>query len=76
MKIGKPSGKSKPGVPKLKLALGAASLFLFIVGVKRSFRMEGSEITESATGPGSAGGGHEEPEQDEARVREDRSSTE
>ena len=33
------------GVTKMKLALGAASLFLFIVGVKRSFRTEeGEEI--------------------------------
>ena len=33
------------GISKWKLALGAASLFLFIVGVKRSFRTEeGKEI--------------------------------
>lgn len=31
---------SKPGVSKVKLAVGAASLFLFIVGLKRSFRMD------------------------------------
>ena len=30
----------KQGVSKVKLAIGAASLFLFIVGVKRTFRME------------------------------------
>ena len=36
------------GISKLKLAVGAASLFLFIVGVKRSFRTEeGREILRS-----------------------------
>lgn len=35
------------GVSKVKLALGAASLFFFIVGVKRTFRTEeGREIRE------------------------------
>lgn len=29
-----------PGVSKLKLAVGAASLFLFIVGLKRTFHMD------------------------------------
>lgn len=33
-------GKAEAGVSKLKLALGAAGLLLFIVGVKRSFRTE------------------------------------
>jgi hypothetical protein len=34
------------GVSKWKLALGAASLFFFLVGVKRSFRTEeGEEIS-------------------------------
>lgn len=33
-------------VSKIKLAVGAASLFLFIIGVKRSFRME--EVQEPA----------------------------
>lgn len=28
------------GISKLKLAIGAASLFLFIIGVKRTFQME------------------------------------
>lgn len=28
------------GVSKVKLAIGAASLFLFIIGVKRTFRMD------------------------------------
>lgn len=32
---GKPRGRSN-----LKLAIGAASLFLFIVGVKRSFKLD------------------------------------
>lgn len=30
----------KEGVSKVKIAIGAASLFLFIVGVKRTFRTE------------------------------------
>jgi hypothetical protein len=40
----------EPGVSKVKLALGAASLFLFIVGIKRSFRSDGREV--SANPPG------------------------
>ena len=35
----KESGK-RQGVSNLKLALGAASLFLVIVGVKRTFKLE------------------------------------
>jgi hypothetical protein len=36
------------GVSKVKIALGAASLFLFLVGLKRSFRTdEGKEILSS-----------------------------
>ena len=35
----KESGK-RQGVSNLKLALGAASLFLFIMGVKRTFKLE------------------------------------
>lgn len=34
------ASESKPGVSKLKLAVGAASLFLFIVGLKRTFSMD------------------------------------
>lgn len=30
---------TKPGISTLKLAVGAAGLLLFIVGVKRSFRL-------------------------------------
>ena len=30
----------KPVVSKMQLAIGAASLFLFIVGLKRTFRVE------------------------------------
>jgi hypothetical protein len=30
----------KGGISKVKLAIGAASLFLFIVGVKRSYRSQ------------------------------------
>jgi hypothetical protein len=38
-------GEEKPGISKLKLAIGAASLFLFLVGLKRTFRADdGSEL--------------------------------
>lgn len=37
------TGKKK-GISTLKLAIGAASLFLFIVGVKRSFKLEEVQI--------------------------------
>ncbi len=43
----------KEGVSTMKLALGAAGLFLFIVGVKRSFRF--GEVAVNA------GGRKEEP---------------
>lgn len=33
-----PGPPPKGGISKVKLAIGAASLFLFIVGVKRSYR--------------------------------------
>lgn len=33
----KPAGQ---GISKVKLAIGAASLFLFIIGVKRTFQMD------------------------------------
>lgn len=37
-----PPQEAKPGVSKVKLAVGAASLFLFIVGLKRTFSMDDS----------------------------------
>ena len=41
----KDQGEKSGGISKVKLAVGAASLFLFIVGVKRTFRTdEGREI--------------------------------
>lgn len=49
---------------KLKLALGAAGLFLFIVGVKRSLRMESSEVAEpgaDANPKGDGGDADSEP---------------
>ena len=39
-------GKSG-GMSKGKLLLGAAGLFLFIVGVRRSFRTEAGEVADS-----------------------------
>jgi hypothetical protein len=39
-------------VSKVKLALGAASLFLFIVGVKRSFHMDEGGVESAAADPG------------------------
>lgn len=38
-----PGRVSKGGISKVKLAIGAASLFLFIVGVKRSYRSHETE---------------------------------
>lgn len=32
--------QEKQGVSKVKIVVGAASLFLFIVGLKRTFRMD------------------------------------
>lgn len=45
------SDGAKPRISNLKLAIGAASLFLFIVGVKRTFRTdEGKEIRSTRRG--------------------------
>jgi hypothetical protein len=38
-----PEKSDDRGISKLKLAIGAASLFLFIIGVKRTFQMEQEE---------------------------------
>lgn len=35
-----PGREADPGHSRLRLALGAASLFLFIIGLKRTFRMD------------------------------------
>jgi hypothetical protein len=40
-KSGRPEDQ---GISKVKLALGAASLFLFIIGVKRTFRIDPGEV--------------------------------
>ena len=37
---GKDQAAGTGGVSKMQLAVGAASLFLFIVGLKRTFRVE------------------------------------
>ncbi len=42
--------KQKTGRSKLKLALGAAGLFLFIVGVKKTFQLERSTDPEATEG--------------------------
>lgn len=57
-----PGTDPKPGVSKVKLAIGAASLFLFIVGLKRTFRMD-----DSANGARIADDGDEAPEPEERR---------
>ena len=50
-------GSRKDGrVSKVKLAVGAASLFLFIIGVKRTFRMEEVQEPSRPEDPGTAGG--------------------
>ena len=55
-------------VSKVKLAVGAASLFLFIIGVKRTFQMdeveEPSKAGDGASGPAS---GERKPGGDSAR---------
>jgi hypothetical protein len=38
-----PEKPTEQGISKLKLAIGAASLFLFIIGVKRTFQMDQAE---------------------------------
>lgn len=53
--------KTKPRYSKLKLAVGAASLFLFIVGVKRSFRPEEPEVTPGEPSDTASGGVAENP---------------
>jgi hypothetical protein len=35
--------RADQGISKVKLAIGAASLFLFIIGVKRTFQMDQAE---------------------------------
>lgn len=40
MRADEDEGGEKGGVSKVKLAIGAASLFLFIVGVKRTYKSE------------------------------------
>ena len=50
------SAKDEGGISKVKLALGAASLFFFVIGVKRSFRTDdGQEIRGDAREAGDAG---------------------
>jgi hypothetical protein len=50
MKKNHPGEAPLPTVSKVKLALGAAGLFLFLVGVKRSYRIdETKEIREEPT---------------------------
>jgi len=49
-------------VSKVKLALGAASLFLFIVGVKRSYDSHGDESPDSSEN-GSSDGAKKNPRQ-------------
>ena len=49
-------GKSG-GMSKGKLLLGAAGLFLFIVGVRRSFRTEAGEVGDAPVPREDEGGG-------------------
>lgn len=51
----------KPGISKVKLAVGAASLFLFIVGLKRTFRTDDGAVVRQL---------RDEEEQDEVPRRE------
>lgn len=43
------------GISKVKLALGAASLFLFIIGVKRTFQMDQNQETAPEPPPAKKG---------------------
>jgi len=54
-----PRSDPKPGVSKVKLAIGAASLFLFIVGLKRSFRLDESPNGARIVDEGEEGGARE-----------------
>ncbi len=57
MQLQTPPPEAIETVSKVKLALGAASLFLFIVGVKRSFRIEeGGVEPASEAAAGETGG--------------------
>ncbi len=49
--------RKKPGMSKVKLALGAAGLLLFIVGVRKTFRPDEGE-TFDASGEGAPGPEH------------------
>lgn len=45
-KTAQKEAKPKGGIPEVKLALGAAGLLLFIVGVKRTYQTEtGAKVT-------------------------------
>lgn len=44
-----PDKSEGKGISKVKLALGAASLFLFIIGVKRTFQMDQEEAPPEPT---------------------------
>ena len=46
----KAESEEKTGVSKVQLALGAASLFLFIVGLKRTFQVEEHRAGRAASG--------------------------
>lgn len=48
--------QEKRGVSKVQMAIGAASLFLFIVGLKRSFRVEEERDRLEPRGAGARGG--------------------
>jgi hypothetical protein len=55
----KKQSEEKAGISKVQLAIGAASLFLFIVGLKRTFRVE--DHRESPAPPESAKAEKEKP---------------
>lgn len=63
-------------VSKVKLVIGAASLFLFIVGVKRSFRASEEETEQddgAAESPGQISPGPRQLDTRAARERQNRS---
>jgi hypothetical protein len=61
MKKKDPEQSDDGGISKLKLALGAAGLFLFIIGVKRTFQMDQEEPRQPSPPPATPRRGSPKP---------------
>lgn len=64
MELSTPLPQANDAVSKVKLALGAASLFLFIVGIKRTFEPGEADRAGSGQGPGAEPRSAARPERD------------